>query len=102
MEIDINRAWEINPYDASAYGAIIVLLIVAVGYFAKKLTEKEKEIKILYEKLHDIADVLGDKLSEIKGLTEITSERNLSVKDKIMYLLEDIRNRINKLEDGNR
>lgn len=102
MEVDINRAWEINPYDASAYGAIVVILIMAVIYLAKKLAEKEKEIRDLYLKLHEITDVLGDKLNEIKSITEITSERNLSVKDKIMYILEDIKNRLNKLENGNR
>jgi hypothetical protein len=102
MEVDINRAWEINPYDASAYGAIVVILLGAVMYLAKKLSEKEKEIKELYVKLHEITDVLGDKLNEIKSITEMRSERHLSIKEKIMYILEDIKNRLNKLEYGNR
>ena len=102
MEVDINRAWEINPYDASAYGAIVVILLAAVMYLVKKLAEKEKEIKELYVKLHEITDVLGDKLNEIKSITEMTSERNMNVKDKIMYILEDIKNKLNKIENGNR
>ena len=102
MEVDINRAWEINPYDASAYGAIVVILLGAVMYLVKKLAEKEKEIKELYVKLHEITDVLGDKLNEIKSITEMTSERNMNVKDKIMYILEDIKNKLNKIENGNR
>lgn len=100
MDIDINRAWEVNPYDASAYGAIVVLMIVSIIYLSKKLTNKENEIKELYTKLHEITDVLGDKLNEIKGITEIGTERNINVKEKILYVLEDIKNRIIKLENG--
>lgn len=101
MDIDINRAWEVNPYDASAYGAIVVLLLVSIIYLAKQLTNKEKETKVLYEKLHNITDILGDKLNEIKQLTDMNNEKNIGFKEKIMYILEDIKTKLIKIEDGN-
>jgi hypothetical protein len=102
MDVDINRAWEINPYDASAYGAIIVLLLLTLGYFVKKLSEKEKEITELYFKIHQITDVMTDKLNEIKTFSEISTEKSINVKDKILYILEDIKSRLIKMENGNR
>lgn len=101
MDIDVNRAWEVNPYDASAYGALLIILIGIIIYLVKKLSEKEKEIKQLYEKIHTITDVMTDKLSEIKTFTEISTEKNISIKERILYILEDIKQRLVKIEtDG--
>ena len=102
VELDINRAWEVNPYDASAYGTIVVLLLALVIYLGKKLTEKEAQINTLYDKIHSITDVMSEKLSEIKTLTEISTEKNIGLKEKIIYILDDIKTRLNRLESGDR
>ena len=101
VELDINRAWEVNPYDASAYGTIVVLLIAVIIYLSKKLTEKETQINTLYDKIHSITDVMTEKLSEIKTLTEVSTEKNIGLKEKIIYILDDIKARLNRLESGN-
>jgi thiamine biosynthesis lipoprotein ApbE len=101
MDIDVNRAWEVNTYDASAYGALLVILIAIIIYLGKKLSEKEKEIKQLYDKIHTITEVMSDKLSEIKTFTEISTEKNIGIKERILYILEDIKQRLLKIEsDG--
>lgn len=90
-----------NPYDASAYGTIVVLLIAVIIYLSKKLTEKETQINTLYDKIHSITDVMTEKLSEIKTLTEVSTEKNIGLKEKIIYILDDIKARLNRLESGN-
>jgi len=99
-DIDINKAWEISPYNGLAYGALILVLCVicmVIGWTFNKyvektdllISEKDKVIRESYEKTHQIADVLSEKLSELKG-------ENKTSKEKIIYILEDIKSKFDK------
>lgn len=107
-DIDINRAWEINPYDGTAYGALIVFLAIAIGglcwYFLKELAakneiiaqkdldikEKDKQLKEVHDKTHEIIDVMNDKLTEIKYSNDNT-------KDKILHMFEYFKEKLNNI-----
>ena len=100
-DIDINRAWEINPYDGTAYGALIVFLAIAIGgicwYFLKQIEKKdeiikEKDIYIkqIHDKTHEIADVMTEKLIELKHSNETTKEKMLNVFEIIKEKLNNI------------
>ncbi len=96
-DIDINRAWEISPYNASAFGALVVAMGIAIWYFYKQMDkkdqiikEKDELIKILHDKTHEAVDVMSEKLTEIK-------HSNDNNKEKIIMFLEIIKEKLNKI-----
>jgi len=90
-DIDINRAWEISPYNGLAYGAIVVVLIVIAWYFKNLAENKEIYIRELVNKTHELADNVGDKLSDLKQSKEINHT-------KIVDMLGEIRNLLNNIK----
>lgn len=100
-DIDINRAWEISPYNGGAFGALIVVLMIAIGalsyFFLKELSkkddiikEKDLQIKEMHLKTHEAVDVMNEKLVELKF-------SNDSTKDKIVMMLENLKELLNKI-----
>jgi hypothetical protein len=90
-DIDINRAWEISPYNGLAYGAIVVVLIAIAWYFKNLAENKEIYIRELVNKTHELADNVGDKLSDLKQSKEINHT-------KIVDMLGEIRNLLNNIK----
>ncbi len=100
-DLDINRAWEISPYNGLAFGALIVVLLVVIGaltyFFLKELSkkddiikEKDLQIKEMHFKTHEAVDVMNEKLVELKF-------SNDSTKDKIVMMLENLKDLLNKI-----
>lgn len=100
-EIDVNRAWEISPYNGTAFGALIVFLALAIWglsyYFLKALDkkdeiikEKDAHIKEIHEKTHEAIDVMNDKLTELKYSNDTT-------KEKILSVFEVLKEKLNKI-----
>jgi len=100
-DLDINKAWEISPYNGLAFGALIVVLMVAIGaltyFFLKELSkkddiikEKDLHIKEMHLKTHEAIDVMSEKLVELKYSHDGT-------KDKIVMMLEHLKDLLNKI-----
>lgn len=94
--VNIDKVWEISPYNGTAFGGIVVLLLGAVYYFIKVLSakdaiikEKEAQNMELVNKLHSISDVIGEKLTDIKQSHDVHS-------DKILYVLNEIKKKVDK------
>lgn len=100
-DIDINRAWDINPYNGGAFGALIVVLMIVIGaltyYFLRELSkkddiikEKDLHIKEINDRAHESIDVISGKLTELKFSNDNT-------KDKIVTMLENLKELLNKI-----
>jgi hypothetical protein len=96
-DLEINKAWEISPYNGAAFGALIVVLGGVIWYFHNQLNkkdeiikEKDELIKILHDKTHEAVDVMSEKLTEIK-------HSNDNNKEKIIMFLEIIKEKLNKI-----
>lgn len=87
---DVNKMWEISPYDASAYGALIVVLVSGVIYLSRQLSKKDDKIAELTDKMHSALDIVSEKLVEVK-----TSNSDLkTIQEKVIYILEDVKNKL--------
>lgn len=99
--IDLNRAWEISPYNGMAYGALIIVLIMGMAgivYLLKKEMDENyllnKENKELNSKVHMYADVMIGKITELQSSYNQIKENNSEIrifKEKILYVLEDLK-----------
>ena len=94
--VNVDKLWEISPYNGTAFGAVVVLLLLAVYYFIRALSAKDVIIKEkegqnleLINKLHSISDVIGEKLTDIKQSHDVHS-------DKILYILNEIKKKVDK------
>ena len=88
--IDLNRAWDVNPNDGSAYGALVVILIAVILGLIYLLKQERDSNKELDSKLHEAFDTVTEKLTEVK-------QSHFEVKglqDKILYILEDLKNKL--------
>jgi hypothetical protein len=90
-DIDINRAWEISPYNGLAYGAIVILLVAVAWYFKNLAENKEAYIRELVVKTHDLADNVGEKLYDLKQSKEINHAKIIGMLDEIRHLLNNIK-----------
>jgi hypothetical protein len=101
-DIDINKAWEISPYNGYAFGALIMVLmasIYALSYFflkelAKKdeiIKEKDTHIKEIHDKTHEAIDVMSEKLVEMKYSKDAQN-------DKIVMMLEHLKDKFNNIK----
>lgn len=81
---------KISPYNGAAFGAIVMLLLIAVYYF-KTLSEKKQEyIDRLIDKTHELQKETGDKLNEI-------SHMNVSSNETVKMFLQEIDRKLNEL-----
>lgn len=98
-DIDLNRAWEINPYNGLAYGGLIMLLIcttVFLGFafwkYVEKtdliIKEKDGQIRELADTQNKALDVLISKITEIK-------ESHINSKEVLLLVLNDIKDKLN-------
>lgn len=99
--IDLNKAWEISPYNGAAYGGIVVILIFAIWYLVKQLekadealVEERKVTATLFDKVHTISEELGNKLVEAKHGSEMNTT-------KVVSLIELVLERLKKLDKLN-
>lgn len=91
-EIDINRAWEITPYNGLGYGAVVVILILVAYYFKNQNEKANDYIQAQNERLHSIAEETINKVGEIKQDREIKHE-------KVMNILENIIDKLKRLDN---
>jgi hypothetical protein len=89
-EIDVNRAWEISPYNGLAYGALIVLLCVVIIYLKKEYDKAQIYIKEQSERIHTILTETVDKVSEFRQDKELKHEKVMNVLENIMTQLKRI------------
>jgi hypothetical protein len=89
-EIDINRAWEISPYNGLAYGALIVVLCLVIWYFKNELDKANEYNKALVDRVHDMAEETANKITEMKQSGEL-------INGKVLNYLEQIKERLNKI-----
>jgi hypothetical protein len=96
-DLDINKVWEISPYNAGAFGALLIVLGGIIYYLIKQLDKKDQIIKekddVIREinhKTHEFVDVISDKLNEIK-------HANINSKEKIEIFFEFIKEKLNKI-----
>lgn len=104
MPLDINRAWEISPYNGAAFGALVVVLGVIAYYFMKQAEKKQEYINTIIGKVHELSDAMADKLEDISANSHNhhnQNERIMSQNDKVIYILEDVKRRLDKIENQN-
>ena len=89
-DIDINRAWEISPYNGLAYGALIVVLCLVIWYFKNELDKANEYNKALVDRVHDMAEETANKITEMKQSGEL-------INGKVLNYLEQIKDTLNKL-----
>jgi hypothetical protein len=101
-DLDINRAWEISPYNGFAFGALVVVLMVVIWslsyFFLKELSkkddiikEKDIHIKDIHDKTHEAIDVMSEKLVDLKYSKDAQNE-------KIVMMLEHLKEKFNSIK----
>lgn len=88
---DLSKVWEISPYDASAYGALVFILMAAVIYLTKLTKSKDDKIHELTDKMHQALDIVTEKLVEVRA----TNMENKVAQEKMMFILEDLKHTLN-------
>lgn len=71
--LDPNRLWEVSP-EGGAYGALIVVFVVAIVVLYKKLTKLEGEYKEVINTAHEVSK------ESVIALKEIQNKQDLNVK----------------------
>ncbi len=89
-EINPTDFINISPYNAGAFGALIVILIAIALYFKKLAEEKQQHIKEIIDKTHEIQETVNLKLSEISLHSQNKDER-------IIDLLKDIKTKLDTI-----
>lgn len=90
-EINPTDFLQLSPYNAGAFGALVVLLIYVALYFKKLAEEKENHIKQIITKTHEIQETVNVKLSEISLHAQNKDER-------IIDLLKDIKIKLDSIQ----
>lgn len=91
----VNEIMKISPYNAMAFGALVLLLIYITLYLRKKLEAAEEYNKVLVEKNHKSIDVITEKLNSIKAHGD-------SKDTAIITALEDIKRKLDSLFNNNK
>lgn len=91
----VNEIMKISPYNAMAFGALVLLLIYITLYLRKKLEAAEEYNKVLVEKNHQSIDVITEKLNSIKSHGD-------SKDAAIITALEDIKRKLDSLFNNNK
>ncbi len=90
---DINPTDFINisPYNAGAFGGLIVVLVFIALYFKKSAEEKELHIRNIIDKTHEIQETLALKLNEISLHSKNKDER-------IIEILKEIKSKVDTIK----
>lgn len=64
--IPTNALMNVSPYNAAAYGMLVLLLATAVVILYKKASAQDEYLKALVNKIHSLQEETGEKLTEIK------------------------------------
>lgn len=86
----INTGLQISPYNAAAFGALVVVLAIAVIFLWRADTEKSKKILEVLEKTISISEKVDNQLSRNNDLTE----DNNKVLQDVKYELASIKERL--------
>ena len=81
----------ISPYNATAFGAIVVILIYIALYFKKLAEEKTQHIKEIIDKTHEIQETVNLKLNDISLHAQNKDER-------IIEMLRDIKTKLDGIK----
>lgn len=94
--IDLNKVWEINPYNGTAFGALIVLLLAVIYYLYKTIQEQKEDLKqksdeqkLIIDRFHEKSDIIKEKLIEVKFALDGLNNTSEDVKNKIEYLIRE-------------
>ena len=101
LPLDVNRAWEISPYNGAAFGALVVVLGVIAYYFMKQAEKKQEYIDSIISKVHELSDATVEKLHEIRDnahMHQVQSEHIKSQNEKLIYILEDVKRRLEMID----
>lgn len=106
--IDLNRAWDINPYNGLGYGAVVLILGYIAYYFKNQVERERAEVQKKQEyidtiigKIHELGDTMTDKMEDLSTHTQNTNQilhDHKSQNDKVIYILEDVKRRLEKIE----
>lgn len=91
-DLDLNRAWEISPYNGLAFGALIIVLGIVIYRLYILYTEAIQYNHQQSERIHSIAEETLNKVGEIKQDREIKHE-------KVMHFLENISEKLKRLDN---
>jgi hypothetical protein len=80
---------EVNPYGVAVYGVLVMLLVTAVAYLAKKLESSHKREAEMSAKFVDI-------------MRESLSDRNKTEADRVIDKIADTHNDIKNTMSNNR
>lgn len=101
LPLDVNRAWEISPYNGAAFGALVVVLGLIAYYFMKQAEKKQDYINTIISKVHDLSDATVEKLGEIRENAQMHHTQNEQIKhqnERLIYMLEDMKRRLESID----
>lgn len=101
LPLDVNRAWEISPYNGAAFGALVVVLGLIAYYFMRQAEKKQEYINTIISKVHELSDATVEKLHEIRDNAQAHQMQNEQIKsqnDKLIYILEDVKRRLEMID----
>lgn len=82
----IEKAMEVSPYNGLAYGFIIVLLLLAVGYLVIELRNERKAYRELSTKMVDLFAKIEIRLTDQEDIVSAQQE----IKMLIQQILKEL------------
>lgn len=82
----IDEGLKITPYNATAFGALVVVLAIAVAMLWRKLALAEKDYKELAKEVVEVLAKVSIRLEDSKSDGDLLKEMNLTlkmIKDKL-------------------
>lgn len=76
----IDKGLTITPYSGTVYGAIVVLLCVAVVMLWRKLAASEKDYKALAKEVVEVLAKVSIRLEDSKNDSDLLKEMNTTLK----------------------
>ena len=90
-EVNPSDYMNISPYNATAFGAVVVILVYIALYFKKLAEEKQQHIKEIIDKTHEIQETVNLKLNDISLHAQNKDER-------IIEMLRDIKTKLDSIK----
>ena len=82
----INEGLKITPYNATAFGALVVVLAIGVIMLWRKLAASEKDYKALAKEVVEVLAKVSIRMEDTKRDSELLKEMKLTlqmIKDKL-------------------